>query len=414
MTWRDRYQAASFRGVPFKVKRSDAEFGRRTVIFEYPQRDEPYPEDLGRKARKFGFDAFVIGGDYDRDRDALIEALETAGPGLLVHPYYGRRTAVLASPARVSESPADEGGIARFSLEFVEAGDNVEPTARADTPAAVEAAADDAREALADDFAGTYSVDGLPQFAELGALDVAKDAVAAMQEARAAIVPDLSFLTDYMAAAGGVMSSLSNLIRGPADLANQMLGLVAGLRGMARGPLDSLAALRKLFGFGTVASPRPALRAIALTTATRIVQASNQAALTNLVRRAAVVEAAQASSAVTFESYDQAVTIRDELVAQLDAEVEGVGGEVSEPVYQALTALRVAVVQDITARGADLARVESATLQATLPALVVAYRLYGDANYETEIIVRNRSVVRHPGFVPGGVPLELLGGINAS
>lgn len=416
MTWRDRYQAASFRGVGFRVKRSDAEFGRRTVVHEYPQRDEPYPEDLGRKARKFGFEAFIIGVDYDKDRDALIEALEAQGPGLLVHPYYGRRTVVLASPARVSESPADEGGIARFSLEFVEAGDNVEPSARPDTVSAVESAADAAQEANAEEFAETHSVDGLPEFAEKSAIDVAKDAVAVLDEARAAIVPDLSFMTDYMAAAGKLSSGLANLIRGPVDLANQVLGLVAGLRGLARGPLSALAALRKLFGYGTASSQRQAIRAILATTPVRLAQATNQAAMTNLVRRGAVIEAARASSAVTFDSYDQAVALRDELVGLIDAEVEGVdaaGNGVSEPLYTALTALRVAVVKDITARGADLARVTYATLPATLPALVVAYRLYGDATRDAEVATRNRRLVRHPGFVPGGVPLEVLTGINA-
>jgi prophage DNA circulation protein len=42
---------------------------------------------------------------------------------------------------------------------------------------------------------------------------------------------------------------------------------------------------------------------------------------------------------------------------------------------------------------------------ATLPALVVAHRVYGDATRADEIVSRNR--VRHPGFVPGGIALEV-------
>jgi len=41
-----------------------------------------------------------------------------------------------------------------------------------------------------------------------------------------------------------------------------------------------------------------------------------------------------------------------------------------------------------------------------MPAIVLAYRLYGDAERADEIVARNR--VRHPGFVPGGQPLEVL------
>jgi prophage DNA circulation protein len=46
----------------------------------------------------------------------------------------------------------------------------------------------------------------------------------------------------------------------------------------------------------------------------------------------------------------------------------------------------------------------------TQPALVLAQRLYGDpASVEAraaEIVARNK--VRHPGFVPGGVALQVL------
>ena len=44
--------------------------------------------------------------------------------------------------------------------------------------------------------------------------------------------------------------------------------------------------------------------------------------------------------------------------------------------------------------------------QTTLPALVVAHRLYGDATRADEITVRNNA--RHPGALRGGIELEVL------
>jgi prophage DNA circulation protein len=82
--------------------------------------------------------------------------------------------------------------------------------------------------------------------------------------------------------------------------------------------------------------------------------------------------------------------------------------EVSEAVYQALVALRAALVRDITARSVDAPRLSSATLPATLPALVAAYRLLGDATRADELIERNSQVIRNPGFVPGGTALEIV------
>lgn len=55
---------ASWRGVPFQVDSTDMGAGRRTQLHEYPQRDKPWVEDLGRAAREVAFDGFVTGADY--------------------------------------------------------------------------------------------------------------------------------------------------------------------------------------------------------------------------------------------------------------------------------------------------------------------------------------------------------------
>ena len=73
-------------------------------------------------------------------------------------------------------------------------------------------------------------------------------------------------------------------------------------------------------------------------------------------------------------------------------------------------ALRRAVTADLTARGGTLARLQTHVPAVTMPALVIAQRLYGDpARMEAraaEIVARNK--VPHPGFVPGGAALQVL------
>ena len=41
-----------------------------------------------------------------------------------------------------------------------------------------------------------------------------------------------------------------------------------------------------------------------------------------------------------------------------------------------------------------------------IPALVLAHRLYDDPSWDADIVARNDVV--HPGFVPGGVDLQVL------
>ena len=161
MAWQDDLVGtASFRGVPFKTADAELGVGRRNVLNEYPLRDEPYTDDLGRRARLYRVDGHVIGPDYLQLRDALIEAFETKGPGELVHPRYGTRWVSLHDDyVRFRESHT-EGGIARFSVVFVEDSDNRQPTAEADTAAEVERtseAADDAAQAA---YAATVDVNG--------------------------------------------------------------------------------------------------------------------------------------------------------------------------------------------------------------------------------------------------------------
>lgn len=118
MTWRDQLQAASFRGIPFLVDGDTLSGGRRGPTHEYPYKDKPYNEDMGHKAREYKVSAYVIGDDYFGKRNALINALETRGPGTLIHPQYGMQTVALKSYS--IQHSNDRGREAKFDLSFTQ------------------------------------------------------------------------------------------------------------------------------------------------------------------------------------------------------------------------------------------------------------------------------------------------------
>lgn len=403
--WRKQLQRASFRGVPFYVRSADTEEGRRGVLHEYPLRDEPFVEDMGRKAGEFSLEAFVLGDDYFKARDALRDALKKPGVGELVHPTLGRLNVAQVVPFRFVESLVDEGGVARFTLRFTETADNLQPSAETNTSAVVDAQADAASEAVADEFADEFSVDGLPEFTAADAMTLLSDAAAAIEAARAGVMPDLTVVGEFLGEVSRFSSSLSSLVLAPRTLAVQVLGLASGLRNAVLRPINAVTSLAKFFGYASSRTPVP------LTTPSRRAQANNRTAIVSLVQRAAVIEAARASARIDFSAagspritYQQAIALREQLADAL----EDAASTASADAYNALMDLRAAVVRDITARGADLPRLVTISMPATLPALVVAYRAFGDATREAEIVARNPTIVRHPGFVPGGVPLEAL------
>lgn len=413
MAWRDNLQKGSFRGAPFFWRSADGEVGRKTARHDYPLRDEAYIEDLGKAPREFTLEVLVIGADYMAARDKLIAACEEPGPGTLVHPTMGTLTVALSGRVRLSESTSD-GGMCRFTLTFVIAGENKYPAATGDTAGAVATRADAALGRVKDDFGQVITVSQKPAYIDDHIQGLTRTALEKIAGVRSLISPPLipervtALLATYKQLSGGV----SALIRSPLELAEGVQGFIAGLAALGDNPFAAFRGYRNLFDWGSDLKPVPRI------TSNRIIQADNQAALVTLVRSSAVIEAARAVSEADFAggrdsagiayqaeipSYQDAVKVRDELAERLDALMLDAGEDAT---YKALADLRTAVIADINVRGADLARTVAFRPQTTLPVLVVAHQLYGDAGLADGIIARNR--IRHPGFVAGGRDLEVL------
>ncbi|EPM89748.1 hypothetical protein A3SM_03098 [Pseudomonas syringae pv. actinidiae ICMP 18886] len=115
-TWRDSLLPASFRGVGFFIEKAVVPVGRKGQLHEYPQRDEPYFESLGKQAQVHTLTAFIVGRDCFEQRDNLLQALEKDGAGELVHPWLGRMQ-VQVGQCSVTHT-LTEGGMVRLDLVF--------------------------------------------------------------------------------------------------------------------------------------------------------------------------------------------------------------------------------------------------------------------------------------------------------
>jgi prophage DNA circulation protein len=130
--WRDALLPASFRGAFFHVEAGSKESGRRIVVHEFPKKDVPYSEDMGRRARQFSVRGYCITfpvetgvPNYSRDyriaRDNLIIALESSdGPGVLQLPTIDPITVVNPQYRWTEEERL--GGYCTFDMTFVEYG----------------------------------------------------------------------------------------------------------------------------------------------------------------------------------------------------------------------------------------------------------------------------------------------------
>jgi len=383
MSWRDQLQQGKFRNVEFFIDSADLNFGRRVKVHEYPGRDKPYAEDLGRQAREFTIDCYVLGPDYFAQRDAMIAAIEQPGSGTLVHPYLGIMK-VTITKARKRESTQD-GGLCRFTLTCVESGALTFPTSKHQTPSDVSDAADDVETAAADDFVATYNVTGQPQ----SFVDILQSNVS-------------DIMSSVENTVSGVTAPIASAIRAPYNMASNIIGGLNEVRTALTEPLRALGLYRGLFDIGGTLSSTG--------TASRRILATNQQAVQQLTRRAALAEAARASADATYATSSEALATRDTLLDAIDAQALYVnqitGAPIDDAVYYSLAALRAAVAKALTERGASLPSLAYYEPPATMPALLAAYLIYGDASRVDELVARNP--VNNPGFMAGGVPLEYL------
>lgn len=401
MAWRQQFETGSFRGAAFRTASHERSGGRRVANHEFPSRDAPLTEDLGRRARSFSIDCHVIGGDYRAARDALIDALEARGPGLLVHPWHGRMLVVVLDFTQ-SES-TDEGGMATFRISFGEAGQAV--AAIQSVPAGQETAilAVAQHRAAPALFARRFSIAGAAGFVDASANRLISGMVEVTQLAAGLQGGVGPALRAFDAGLRFLPANLSALLRAPVNLASAVVGMVSALALLGSAPRARIAGLARLTDW------EPADPVFPERTPSRVREADNRRALLWLFRSAAAAELARATAAAPFASYDDALAQRDAATARLDALALDAADRGLDAEAEGYDALRRALVRDVAARGSSLARLHSLTLAATEPALVLANRLYGRASLEArsaEIARRNR--VAHPGFVPGGRALELL------
>ncbi|ECL8477727.1 DNA circularization protein [Salmonella enterica] len=424
--WRGRLRDASFRGVPFSVEDDESTFGRRVQVHEYPNRDKPWTEDLGRATRHLTINAYLVGDDYADRRDRLIGAIETAGPGTLVHPQYGEMQGSIDGQVRVTHNSA-EGRMCRLSFQFVESGELSFPVAGMATAQRLTQSGglfDDAIESMF----SAFSLSDIPDFIQN---DVLTDAAAMIGDVADAfrmvdsgvsaamrlLQGDLSVILMPPGAASDFVHALQKAWRAGDRLTgdtSDLVTMIKTLSGVTLDPglsprgtwsTDSVSVITQKTQSNLVAA---AIRSTAISTATATVtmlvqprgsSAQNTRTTSDsdiiTVTHPALDGAQIVSIASPPPDWDDLTDIRAALNTAIDQEQLRIS---DDSLFQQISVMRTDLNRDISARLAQVERTARRTPDDVLPALVLAAAWYDDAGRESDILTRNP--VRHPGFVP--------------
>lgn len=113
---------ASFAGIDFYVIESRETYGKRNAIFEFSNRDEPYIESLGRKARRYSIEGFFEGSEAKKHSEDFIKACESQEKADLIHPFIEAIIPVsLDDTLEITRHTRDINYVS-FSANFIEKG----------------------------------------------------------------------------------------------------------------------------------------------------------------------------------------------------------------------------------------------------------------------------------------------------
>jgi len=413
--WKDTLRRASFRGQPFYTETYGGGTGRRWADHQYPGRDVPYAEDMGRTQRTWTFTGYLIGDDYPARRNALVAACEAAGPGELVHPTIGTTQAVCRS---VTHSEArDRGRYVVVQFEFAEAGKLREPSAFTDAIATVTAAAEQlgtaATGSLTAAFAtfggGSYLSDSaVVQIAELaGALQIARlPAPGVDQGPLNRALRDLVENAPALAADVTALASTVENVFTEFTNAGEALPVLSAMISLAA-PGVSFAWLPAMqqVRIPPAETPPPATRAAITGTATYRLPVIEQRRVNTLsfesfARCMELREVGYNVPGVPLDNYDQAMLLLD-TVAQAFIAVEEIAAAAGDDdTFRALATLRHEITRLIQQRAVNLTPLVRYRVIGPTAAnsLAFSWRMYQDASRELEVVERTRA--RTPGYLP--------------
>lgn len=395
MGYKDEMRPGSFRGVDFFIKTSDKSTGRRAVLHEFPNREAPYTEDMGRISNGFEVVGHVLGDDYFTAKRKLEDVFTRKGPGELIHPFYGSQF-VQVGAVSITESN-EEGAIAVFTAKFFEAGDNRFPKGTNDKGAVLTSTIDNALAKSKTDFDENFSIEDLPAHA----IDSARDLVSLAQKTFDEVTKVFADVSDAVAdlaySTRNLVAEVNDLLQAPSVLSQRLLDSFSLLEDAFSKAEDKTNAYGAFYNFGSDQDD------INDNTPIRAKEKENQDKFINFMRRVASVKSASTASTTDFASFDDALDKRVEITSVIEEQIRE---DDDTELYQSLIDVNAALVDAVPDIDADLPNIKEITTENTEVTLLLTYDLFEDPRNEADIISRNN--IRHPGFIEEGTPLEVL------
>jgi len=147
---------AKYKNIPFFVrKEAITQIGQKRIKHQYPNAASVYGEAQGKSPFDCTINIFFAGSNWRDDYSRFKQALERSAPGRLQLPTFGLFNNIVAMPASAEAGQTSIGEIS-LSVNFFETIERPAPTTATLTEEDASAKAQEAREAMREEFDNAY------------------------------------------------------------------------------------------------------------------------------------------------------------------------------------------------------------------------------------------------------------------
>ena len=379
--FRQVLQQASFRGIKFSVLVSEEKDATTYAVHRFPGQFEKkaIPEKIGPDPKFFPIQAMLLGESRYFTLSLLKMAKARKGPGKLIHPTAGMLDAYLASIASVER--IDKLGMIRLKLEFIEAPEDLRSKNVFDKISSSLAKAKALLDDAAASFIEAFSIVDMPAY---------------LVAQTASLVQNVRHIISSENGAGRLASAVSDLGRSTESLAGEAKSLIEAPEKLAQDIVASLKTITALEDSKRVTDdlalvPRPENKELAKNTDALMSLACSVLFVEGISKMVQQIEAKELSRANLKDILEHLEKILTLAISRADY-----GGSLSLQTF-------FAEVKNWVLNEVDyLQKIKSQMIYEETPALILAWKLYGDLSKEGEIIKRQE----------GENPLKIAGSVE--
>lgn len=381
---------ASFRGIEFFVQSVDTTGGRKTITHEYPNSNTRFVEDIGLLEDSFSITGIIAEPNYFSKKQALKNALDTEGTGILINPFGNSVLVALAEPYTINENKTNLG-IATFTMTFRKASRNIFPTETVENNSLI---IDQANELVGNTDANLsenlkLETDNFTNFTFVK--DKLTDVGNYFETAKQKAEQVADKLNDFDSKLIDFRTNLIELIGTPDELASEITELFNFLNVLAKNALGQIEMHKAFFNFGS--NDEEIIQA----TSARIERAENQQLINEIVLVNSLSLAYQNIVNVEFTNTNEIDDLAEILETQYDAIADNV---LDTTTFDNLQDLRKEARIFFDQQRAITYRVTQIDTN-LIPATVLTYNYYGDLENWEQILSLNDSI--EPSFLEGNI-----------